>query len=174
MTNSAPFRTVEIETGTFAVVRTDDAKPPILEVVATFYDSERAQDYAARENALPSAPQQAGARAAAPKAAPKRAPEPAQKSAPKAAAKNAAPKKDEPGLATETTDLTDRQNAVLGALRVMMDGDKSVEAKATTLAEAAKVPLGSLHSILQSLEKRELIRNTRTGSAKAPAIYQVL
>jgi sugar-specific transcriptional regulator TrmB len=42
------------------------------------------------------------------------------------------------------------------------------------LAEAANIPLGSLHSILQSLEKKGLIKNTRSGSARAPAAYQVL
>jgi hypothetical protein len=41
-------------------------------------------------------------------------------------------------------------------------------------AKAAGIPLGSLHSILQSLEKKELIRNTRAGSAKTPAVYLAL
>ena len=45
---------------------------------------------------------------------------------------------------------------------------------AAVLAEAAQIPLGSLHSVLQSLEKRGLIKNTRAGSARAPAAYQVL
>ena len=63
---------------------------------------------------------------------------------------------------------------MLGALRAKMDANKQVEAKAAVLAEAANVPLGSLHSILQSLEKKGLIKNTRAGSARAPAAYQVL
>jgi sugar-specific transcriptional regulator TrmB len=55
-----------------------------------------------------------------------------------------------------------------------MDANKQVEAKAAVLAEAANVPLGSLHSILQSLEKKGLIKASRAGSARAPAAYQVL
>ena len=70
--------------------------------------------------------------------------------------------------------LSARQSAVLGALRAKMDANKQVEAKAAVLAEAANVPLGLLHSILQSLEKKGLIKNTRAGSARAPAAYQVL
>jgi sugar-specific transcriptional regulator TrmB len=54
-----------------------------------------------------------------------------------------------------------------------MDANKQVEAKAAVLAEAANVPLGSLHSILRSLEKKGLIKATRAGSARAPAAYQV-
>ena len=55
-----------------------------------------------------------------------------------------------------------------------MNGSHLVEEKAAVLAEAANVPLGSLHSILQSLEKKGLIKATRAGSARAPAAYQVL
>jgi len=38
-----------------------------------------------------------------------------------------------------------------------MDENKLVVAKAAILAEAAKLPLGSLHSVLGSLEKKQLI-----------------
>jgi sugar-specific transcriptional regulator TrmB len=63
---------------------------------------------------------------------------------------------------------------VLGALCAKMDENKRVEAKAAVLAEAAHIPLGSLHSVLQSLEKKQLIKTARAGSARAPAVYQVL
>jgi DNA-binding IclR family transcriptional regulator len=162
MAISTAFRTIELETGTFAVVRTDAAKPLVLEVVATFYDASRADEYAARQNAQPSAREE-------PKSAPKAAPKAILKSVPKTA-----PKKKTVEPDTAALDLTDRQGAVLGALRVMMDAGRLVEAKAAILAEAAKVPLGSLHSILQSLEKKALIRTERSGSAKAPAVYEVL
>jgi uncharacterized membrane protein len=169
MTSTTLFRKVEIEAGTFAVVRTDGASPRIFEVVATFYDASRAEEYAAKENAQSSEQQLA----TAPKSAPKAAPSPALKLVQKSASKSAPKKKAEPEPTT-AEDLTDRQNAVLKALRSKMDSDKSVESKAAELADAAGIPLGSLHSILQSLEKKELIRNTRAGSAKAPAVYQVL
>ena len=45
-----------------------------------------------------------------------------------------------------------------------MDADKQVEAKAAVLAEAANIPLGSLHSVLHSLEKKQLIKTARAGS----------
>jgi uncharacterized membrane protein len=168
MTSSTPFRTVEIETETFAVVRTDPAKPLVLEIVATFYDAARAQEYAVRQNGQRSALQQEVVLEPAPKVS-TLAPKSAEKSAPQ----KAQSKKAEPESAADTADLTDRQNAVLNALRSKMNVDKSVETKAAVLADAAGVPLGSLHSILQSLEKKELIRNTRAGSAKTPAAYQV-
>jgi hypothetical protein len=38
-----------------------------------------------------------------------------------------------------------------------MDENKLVVVKAAVLAEAAKLPLGSLHSLLGSLEKKQLI-----------------
>ena len=63
---------------------------------------------------------------------------------------------------------------MLTALRVKMNGNKLVEVRAAVLAEAANTPLGSLHSVLQSLEKKQLILTTRGGSARAPAVYQVL
>lgn len=162
MASSTTFRTIELETGTFAVVRNDAAKPLVLEVVATFYDASRAEDYAALQNAPPSVQEE-------PKSEPKAAPKAILKSAPKTS-----PKKKTVEPEPAASDLTDRQNAVLGALRVMMDDGRLVEAKAADLADAAKVPLGSLHSILQSLEKKQLIRATRSGSAKTPAVYQVL
>ena len=71
-------------------------------------------------------------------------------------------------------ELSARQGAVLGALCAKMDENKRVEAKAAVLAEAAHIPLGSLHSVLQSLEKKQLIKTARAGSARAPAVYQVL
>jgi len=71
-------------------------------------------------------------------------------------------------------ELSPRQNAVLGALRARMDANSRVEAKAAALAEAAQIPLGSLHSVLQSLEKKNLIKTARAGSARSPAVYQVL
>ena len=55
-----------------------------------------------------------------------------------------------------------------------MDEHKQVAAKAAVLAEAAQIPLGSLHSVLHSLEKKQLIKTARAGSARAPAAYQVL
>jgi uncharacterized membrane protein len=130
-----------------AVVHSDLRTPHVLEVIAIFSDAERARDYADRENS----------RAAEPAAAPKEAP--------------TRPAHEPPATARE---LSARQTAVLGALRAKMDANKQVEAKAAVLAEAANIPLGSLHSVLQSLEKKGLIKTARGGSARAPAAYQVL
>ena len=130
-----------------AVVHSDARTPRVLEVIAIFSEAERARDYADRENS----------RAAEPAAAPKGATTRTAGVPPPAA-----------------PELSARQSAVLGALCAKMDANKQVEAKAAVLAEASNVPLGSLHSILQSLEKKGLIKNTRPGSARAPAVYQVL
>ncbi len=145
--NGKPFTTVTFEDGSVAVVHSDARTPRVLDVIAIFFEAARARDYADGENS----------RAAEPAAAPKEA---------------TTQRRFEP--TAPTPELSARQSAVLGALRAKMDANKQVEEKAAVLAEAANVPLGSLHSILQSLEKRGLIKATRAGSARAPAAYQVL
>ena len=142
-----PFTIATLEDGALAVVRTDPRKPRYLEVIAIFSEAARARDYAARENS----------RAAEHRAELTEAP--------------TRPAVEPPAAASE---LSARQNAVLGALRAKMDANKQVEAKAAVLAEAANIPLGSLHSVLHSLEKKQLIKTARAGSARAPALYQVL
>ena len=158
--NNETLKVVALEDGSSAVVKIDPANPHLLEVVATFYDAARAHQYAKlTEDQKPepvvrlSEPEAAAAPKAAPRAAPKE-------------------KKAEPSVTAP--DLSARQNAVLSALRAKMDENKQVEAKAAVLAEAAQIPLGSLHSVLGSLEKKRLIANTRPGSPRAPAVYQVL
>ena len=146
-TSGKPFTTVTLEDGTCAVVRTDPRKPRLLEVIAIFFEAARARHYANRENSRSAEP----------------ASEPTEAHIP--------PSVEPPA---EIPDLYARQRAVLGALRAKMDANRQVETKAAVLAEAANVPLGSLHSVLQSLEKKQLIKTARAGSARAPAVYQVL
>jgi len=147
--NGKMFKTVVLEDGTHAVVRTDPRKPQFLEVVAIFYDASRARSYADIEN--------------------DQSPEELPKITPKAA-----PKKEIVERTGVESEISGRQSAVLEALRAKADNDNLVEIRAAVLAEAAKIPLGSLHSVLQSLEKKQLILTTRAGSARAPAVYQVL
>ncbi|MGB7914354.1 MAG: hypothetical protein WCF79_03515 [Rhodomicrobium sp.] len=146
-TRTKPFSIVTFQDGSVAVIHSDPRAPRVLEVIAVFFEAERARDYADRENS--------------------RSAEPASEPTEAATQRRLITTAPTPGLSA-------RQNAVLGALRAKMDANKQVEAKAAALAEAANVPLGSLHSILQSLEKRGLIKATRAGSARAPAAYQVL
>jgi hypothetical protein len=146
-TSTKPFSIVTFQDGSVAVVRSDPRTPRVLEVIAIFSEAARARDYADRENS----------RSAEPASEPAEAP---------------TQRRFEP--TATAPELSARQSAVLGALHAKMDANKQVEAKAAVLAEAANVLLGSLHSILQSLEKKGLIKNTRAGSARAPAIYQVL
>jgi hypothetical protein len=147
--NGKPFTTVTLEDGTFAVVRTDPRKPGYLEVIAIFHDASRARDYADTENHQASKQQ--------PSIAP-----------------ITFPKKENAAVQEDAPELSERQRAVLEALRAKMNGSHLVEEKAAVLAEAAGIPLGSLHSVLQSLEKKQLIKTARPGSARAPAVYQVL
>jgi len=148
MSNSSkPFSTATFQDGSVAVVRSDPRTPRVLEVIAIFFEAERARDYADRENS----------RSAEPASEPTEAP----------TQRRVIPTAPTPGLSA-------RQSAVLGALLSNMDANKRVETKVAVLAEAANIPLGSLHSILQSLEKKGLIKATRAGSARAPAAYQVL
>jgi len=145
-TSTRPFSIVTFQDGSVAVVRSD-LRTRVLEVIAIFSEAARARDYADRENS------RAAEHASEPIEAPTR-----------------------PVVATAATasELSARQSAVLEALRAKMDANEQVEAKAAVLAEAANVPLGSLHAVLQSLEKKGLIKATRAGSARAPAAYQVL
>ena len=148
MSNSSkPFSIVTFQDGSVAVVHSDPRTPRVLEVIAIFSEAARARDYADRENS--------------------RAAEPATEL-------TDAPPRRSVELTAPTPELSARQSAVLGALRAKMDANKHVEAKAAVLAEAANIPLGSLHSVLQSLEKKQLIKAARAGSARAPAVYQVL
>ena len=149
------FKTVALEDGTFAVVRTDPSKPRMLEVVAMFYDAARARKYADMENS-----QFVELRI---EASPPPPVEPASTTEEEIIAPNGVG----PGL-------TERQSAVLDTLRAKADEDNLVEIKGAELAEAANIPLGSVHSIIQSLEKKKCILTTRPGSAHSPAVYQVL
>ena len=146
-TSTKPFSVVTFQDGSVAVVHSDPRTPRVLEVIAIFSDAARARDYADRENS-----RSAEHTAELTEASTRPAVEP-------------------PAAASE---LSARQSAVLKALRSKMDVNKQVAAKAAALAEAAQIPLGSLHSVLQSLEKKQLIKTARAGSARAPTVYQVL
>jgi len=151
--NRKTFNTVVLEDGTCAVVRTDPREPHILEVLAIFYDAARARKYADTENSQFVEP-------------------PIEPPAPPQVEPTAEEDIIEPnGVAPE---LTERQSAVLEALRAKAGDDNLVEIKGADLAEAASIPLGSVHSVIQSLEKKKCILTTRPGSAQASAIYQVL
>jgi hypothetical protein len=150
--NTQIFKSVAFEDGIYSVLKTDPANPRFMEVVATFYDAARAQDYANIANGETTQPVA-------------EVPVSASKSISKH--ENAEPM-------TATPELSARQAAVLHALRAIMDDSRLVEVKAANLAEEAQIPLGSLHSVLGSLEKKQLILTTRPGSPRAPAVYQVL
>jgi uncharacterized membrane protein len=172
-------------------------------VIASFHDAARARDYIRSEsNSSDQHPAKRPVKKQAAAAQPKRAaraqpkhaaaakPTPATqtKSAPAAAAKpkQAAPVKREQPVAakrkpasrakTETAGngVSGRQEAVLKALRSLMDKKHRVEATGADLAKASSTPAGSLHSVLVSLEKKGLIRTERQGSAKLRAIYEVV
>ena len=145
--STRPFSIVTFQDGSVAVVRSDPRTPRVLEVIAIFSEAERARDYADRENS----------RFAEPTTEPTEVP---------------IQRRFEP--TGPTPELSARQSAVFGALLAKMDANQRVEEKAAVLAEAANIPLGSLHSVLQSLEKKGLIKTARGGSARAPAVYQVL
>jgi hypothetical protein len=150
---SKRFKTVVFEDGAYSVVRTDPVKPRLIEVVATFYEPSRARDYADSENG--------------------QSPEKELQITPPAARK-LAPKATLVEPTQINLDLSQRQSALLKALRTKMDENKLVTVKAAVLAEAAELPLGSLHTVLGLLERKKLILTTRRGSARAPAVYQVL
>jgi uncharacterized membrane protein len=150
-------------------------------VVASFYDAERARDYARFENGQQGEHQEdapikepaSKPKAPASKAKPQPS-EPISKAKPEAseAISKAKPQASEP--IKDSTDLSERQQEVLNALRSLMDKKNLVEVPSAELAKASSIPLGSLHSVLASLEKKNMIRTERPGSAKFRAIYEVL
>ena len=154
--NRKTFKTVVLEDGTCAVVRTDPSEPSMLQVVAVFYDVARARKYADIENSE---------FFEAPRIEPPTTPQVKRTATP------AEDRKEPNGVRPE---LTERQSAVLEALRANAGDDNLVEIKGADLAEAASIPLGSVHSVIQSLEKKKCILTTRPGSSHAPAVYQVL
>jgi hypothetical protein len=152
--NRKTFKTVMFEDGTCAVARTDPSQRGILEVVALFYDPALARKYAAMENAQ---------LVELPKAEPSIEPQVKRTATPEYEIK-------EPNGVR----LTGRQSAVLEVLRAKAGDDDLVEMKGGDLAVAANVPLGSVHSVIQSLEKKKFIVTARPGTSHAPAVYQVL
>jgi hypothetical protein len=165
-----------------------------MELIAIFYEAAYAQDYLRlrapveehQEKKLHSvkqpakrAPKRTSPAKPAPTSKAKSKPLPAASSKPAAEAKSerAARTQAKPASAPKTkngTGVSERQAAVLKGLRSLMDKQHRVEAKTAELAKASAVPLGSLHSILVSLEKKHMIKTERQGSPKHPAIYQVL
>ena len=157
--NKHEFKTAIFENGSCVVLRVDPSQPHFMEVVASFYDAERARDYARFENDQQGEHQEEPIK------------EPASK--PKAPASKAKPQASE-RIKDNAADLSERQQAVLNALRSLMDKKNLVEVPSAELAKASSIPLGSLHSVLASLEKKNMIRTERPGSAKFRAIYEVL
>ena len=158
------FKTATFEDGTCVVLRADPDQVHFIELIATFHDIARARDYAKFENSQSGGNEEQREEA--------QAEVPAQAAAKQAAArKEPAPEAKPKNLAG---DISERQQAVLDALRSMMDKKNHVEVRSAELAQAAYIPLGSLHSVLASLEKKNLIRTERQGSAKFRAIYEVL
>jgi DNA-binding transcriptional ArsR family regulator len=197
------LKIARFEDGTCAVLSAAPNKPHLLEVIATFQDAARARAYIRLEcNSSDEHPAKRPVRMQSAAAQPKRATRAqpkraaaakpthttAAKPVPAAAAKpkQATPVKREQSVAakrkpastakTETArnGVSGRQEAVLKALRSLMDKKHRVEVTKAELAKAASVPSGSLHYIFVSLEKRGLIRTERQGSSKLRAIYEVV
>jgi hypothetical protein len=192
--NKHAHKTAIFEDGTHAVLRFDPADPHRMELIAIFYEATHAKDYVRlhapaeeHQETTPRAVRQAAKRAPkrasaakvvrAPKANPKPLPAAAPKLASQVKPKRAPRGQSKPASAAKAgigSGVSERQAAVLKGLRSLMDKQHRVEAKTAELAKASSVPLGSLHSILVSLEKKHMIKTERQGSPKHPAIYQVL
>ena len=165
------FKTAIFEDGSCVVLRIDPLQPHIMEVVASFYDVARARDYASFENGQQGGEHQEDAPIKEPASKPK-APASKAKPQPSEPISKAKPQASEP--IKDSTDLSERQQEVLNALRSLMDKKNLVEVPSAELAKASSIPLGSLHSVLASLEKKNMIRTERQGTAQFRAIYEVL
>jgi hypothetical protein len=185
--NKRGHKTAIFEDGTHAVLRFDPSDPHRMELIAIFYEAAYAKDYVRlhspaeehqeRQRAVKQTAKRASA--AKPAQASKAKPKPLS-AATRQLASRAKPERrlrTKPASAAKAISavgVSERQAAVLKGLRSLMDKKHRVEAKTAELAKASAVPLGSLHSILVSLEKKQMIKTERQGSPKHPAIYQVL
>jgi DNA-binding transcriptional ArsR family regulator len=194
--NKSELKTAIFDDGTCAVLRADRTSPRLLEVIATFYEATHAQDYVRSQASAAEAPQEEKPRIVkqvaprkrkktsankrslisrtGPNQPPRSGPGRASETKPKRAAKLQAAPPPQAKRPIAAAGLSGRQESVLKALRSLMDKKHRVEARVAELAKASSVPLGSLHSILVSLEKRRMIRTERQGSPKLAAIYEVL
>ena len=169
--NKQEVKTAIFEDGTCAVLRVDPTKPRLLEVIATFHDAARARDYVRLQN---NASNDHG------KERPVVKQTSTVKSTQASKAKPVQPSTAKPKRATKTkpetafADVSERQTALLTALRSLMDKKNRVEVTKAELAKAASIASGSLRSVLISLEKKGMIRTARLGTPKFSAIYQVL
>jgi DNA-binding MarR family transcriptional regulator len=178
--NKHELKIATFDDGTCAVLRVDPAKPRFIEIIATFYDATHARNYV-RLQESPSDERREERRPVIRQAA-KGKPKPAvaanSKSASAAKPRQAVAAQPRRAPAAKpkiaATDISDRQMAVLKALRSRMDKKRRVEATGAELAKASSIPLGSLHSTLASLEKKRMIRTERQGSAQLRAVYEVL
>src|SRR5271157_3820490 len=89
-TRTKPFSIVTFQDGSVAVIHSDPRAPRVLEVIAVFFEAERARDYADRENS--------------------RSAEPASEPTEAATRRSVE-------LTAATPELSSRQSAMLGALR---------------------------------------------------------
>jgi hypothetical protein len=191
--NKHEHKTAIFEDGTHAILRFDPTQPHRMELIAIFYEAAHAKDYVRlhspaeehqeKRRAVKQAAKRAPKRTSPAKPAPtskaksKPLPAPTGKPATVAKSKRVPRTQAKPASAGKTgngTGVSERQAGVLKGLRSLMDKEHRVEAKTAELAKASAVPLGSLHSILVSLEKKQMIRTERQGSPKHPAVYQVL
>lgn len=147
--HSELYKLVVLDSSTWAVVLIDPARPQLMEIIANFFDEKRAVDYTAQQNGLVE---------------------------PASLAETEEPVHQSRFLSERSAseaNLSPRQAAVLRALRDNLDESNHVAMRAAALAQAARIPLGSLHSVLGSLEKKGLIETARAGSARASAVYRV-
>jgi DNA-binding MarR family transcriptional regulator len=192
--NKHELKIAIFDDGTHAVLRADPANPRHMEVIATFYQVVNARDYVRRHSApaeqhheekrpsvRPAAKRRlrhaAAAKSRSATRTEGRRPS-AENRAAEAAAKRpaAAQLKSAPAAKPKTTEagVSDRQMAVLKALRTLKNKRNRVEVPVARIAKVSSVPLGSVHSIIASLEKKHMIRTERRGSAKFSAIYEIL
>jgi hypothetical protein len=189
------LKTAVFDDGTHAVLRADPSKPRHIEVIATFYEAGHAWDYVQRHGSPAEErreQKQRGVRQAAKRRPMRSAAAKSQstirtgRKTPATVKPNAiAVAKAKPAAAlrpktasaakpkSADTGISDRQMAVLKALRSLKDKKNRVEVPVAKIAYTSSVPLGSVHSILVSLEKKHMIRTERQGSPKASAVYEV-
>ncbi len=177
--NKHEFKTAIFENGSCVVLRVDPSQPHFMEVVASFYDAERARDYARFENGQQGEHQEdapikepaSKPKAPASKAKPQPS-EPISKAKPEAseAISKAKPQASEP--IKDSTDLSERQQEVLNALRSLMDSVFDGQEKSRR-GPISRIGQGVIHPARVASLRSRFAREKEHDQDRTPRVREV-
>jgi DNA-binding transcriptional ArsR family regulator len=153
------YRTITLEDGIVAVVQQSATQVANLEIIATFFDPARAQEYADLQNGVT---EDGGENIDVPVINHTEEPAPTPVSAP--------PKK---RILASSDELSEQQELILQHLKDKMDEEKTAQLGNGKISAATKLPIGSVFFALKKLEEKGYISALIRGFAQTPTKWQV-